>query len=174
MDCSSPGSSVHGIFQERILEWIAIPFSRASSRPRDWALQADSLSAEPPWKPILLTGDAISSFLPYNTTNTVLSDEPAKVHLCTYQFLKLRTVTQLPAAIRTHQLLSLAPKVLFSSSFSGSLQVYHFHLIRLVITPQAALLSSCPLSVNALVSSFAITILTAFHMPGSRTVAIEP
>ena len=35
MDCSLPGSSVHGIFQARILEWIAISFSRGSSRPRD-------------------------------------------------------------------------------------------------------------------------------------------
>ena len=34
-DCSPPGSSVHGILQARILEWVAIPFSRASSRPRD-------------------------------------------------------------------------------------------------------------------------------------------
>ena len=31
MDCSLPGSSVHGIFQVRILEWAAIPFSRGSS-----------------------------------------------------------------------------------------------------------------------------------------------
>ena len=35
MDCSLPGSSVHGIFQARILEWIAISFSRGSSQPRD-------------------------------------------------------------------------------------------------------------------------------------------
>ena len=35
MDCSPPGSSVHGILQERILEWVAIPFSRGSSWPRD-------------------------------------------------------------------------------------------------------------------------------------------
>ena len=35
MDCSSPGSSVHGIPQARILEWIAIPFSRGSSLLRD-------------------------------------------------------------------------------------------------------------------------------------------
>ena len=35
MDCSSPGSSVHGIFQARILEWIAMSFSRGSSQPRD-------------------------------------------------------------------------------------------------------------------------------------------
>ena len=36
MGCSLPGSSVHGIFQERILAWFAISFSRGSSRPRDW------------------------------------------------------------------------------------------------------------------------------------------
>ena len=36
MDCSLPGSSVHGIFQARILEWVALSFYRRSSRPRDW------------------------------------------------------------------------------------------------------------------------------------------
>ena len=36
MDCSPPGSSAHGIFLARILEWVAISFSRRSSRPRDW------------------------------------------------------------------------------------------------------------------------------------------
>ena len=35
MDCSPPGSSVHGILQARILEWVAIPFSRESSQSRD-------------------------------------------------------------------------------------------------------------------------------------------
>ena len=35
MDCSPPGSSVHGIFQARVLDWVAIFFSRASSQPRD-------------------------------------------------------------------------------------------------------------------------------------------
>ena len=35
MDCSLPGFSVHGIFQARVLEWVAISFSRGSSRPRD-------------------------------------------------------------------------------------------------------------------------------------------
>ena len=35
LDCSLPGSSVHGILQARILEWVAISFSRGSSRPRD-------------------------------------------------------------------------------------------------------------------------------------------
>ena len=35
-DCSLPGSSIHGIFQARTLEWVAISFSRRSSQPRDW------------------------------------------------------------------------------------------------------------------------------------------
>ena len=44
MDCSLPGSSVHEIFQVIILEWVAIPFSRASSPPRSltiWATRED-------------------------------------------------------------------------------------------------------------------------------------
>ena len=36
MDCSPPGSSVHGILQARILEWVAMPSSRGSSWPRNW------------------------------------------------------------------------------------------------------------------------------------------
>ena len=36
MDCTPPGSSVHGISQARILEWVAISFSRGSSQPRNW------------------------------------------------------------------------------------------------------------------------------------------
>ena len=52
MDCSPSGSSVHGISQARILEWVAIPFCRESSWPRNWTLhflhwQVDSL---PPGK----------------------------------------------------------------------------------------------------------------------------
>ena len=35
MDCNLPGSFVYGILQTRTLEWVAIPFSRGSSRPRD-------------------------------------------------------------------------------------------------------------------------------------------
>ena len=38
IDCSPPGSSVHGILQARILEWVVIPSSRGSSRARDWTL----------------------------------------------------------------------------------------------------------------------------------------
>ena len=48
MDCSPPGSSVHRILQARILEWVAMSFSRGSST---W--QADSLPFEPPGKTFL-------------------------------------------------------------------------------------------------------------------------
>ena len=58
MDCSPPGSSVHGIFQARILEWVVIPSPPGNLpdlgiQPRSPALQEDSLPSEPPWKPIL-------------------------------------------------------------------------------------------------------------------------
>ena len=51
---SLPGSSVHGILQARILEWVALPSSRGSSQPRDKprspTFLADSLLSEPPGK----------------------------------------------------------------------------------------------------------------------------
>ena len=60
VDCSPPGSSVHGILQARILEWAAIPFSEDLPNPRiepkSPALQADSLPTEPPGKPKLTCG----------------------------------------------------------------------------------------------------------------------
>ena len=42
MDCSQPGSSVHGISQARMLQWAVISFSWGSSRPRDWTLTSCS------------------------------------------------------------------------------------------------------------------------------------
>ena len=53
MDCSLPGSSVHGIFQARVLEWGAISFSRVSSWTRDQTQVSriiDTLPSEPPGK----------------------------------------------------------------------------------------------------------------------------
>ena len=55
MDCSPPVSSVHGISQAGILEWVAILFSRVlpdlGIKPGSPALQVDSLPSEPPRKP---------------------------------------------------------------------------------------------------------------------------
>ena len=62
MDCNPLGSSIHGIFQVRILEWVAISFSRISSRylpdpgiePRSPTLQAGALPSEPPGKSLYI------------------------------------------------------------------------------------------------------------------------
>ena len=55
MNCSPPASSVHGILQAGILEWVAIPFSwdlpNPGVEPGSPALQADALSSQPPGKP---------------------------------------------------------------------------------------------------------------------------
>ena len=64
IDCSPPGSSFHGILQARILEWVAISFSRGSSQPRDRTpLRADSLTAEPQRKPKNSGVGSLSSLL---------------------------------------------------------------------------------------------------------------
>ena len=59
MHCSPPDSSVHGILQARIQEWVAISFSRRSSSPRDWAcascvscMAGRLFTTEPPGKPV--------------------------------------------------------------------------------------------------------------------------
>ena len=61
MDCSLPDSSVHEILQARILEWVAISFSRDLPNPGikpsssvSPALQVDSLPTEPPGKPLFV------------------------------------------------------------------------------------------------------------------------
>ena len=68
VDCNPPSSSVHGILQARILEWVTIPSSRGSSWPGMEAgsptLQADSLPSEPPGK-----------FLDYFIFNSTLESE---------------------------------------------------------------------------------------------------
>ena len=70
MDCSPPGSSVQRIVQARILEWVARPFSRASSQPRDWThishgsyVVGRLFTAEPPRKPWCHTAAAAAKSL---------------------------------------------------------------------------------------------------------------
>ena len=56
MDCSPPGSSLHGILQAKVLEWVAFPspgdLPDAGLESRSPAFQADALTSEPPGKPI--------------------------------------------------------------------------------------------------------------------------
>ena len=72
MDCSPPGSSIHGILQARILEWVAILFFSRSSRPRDWTCVSCSawysLPSEPGGKPTF----HVCSYFQYVCTLRVL------------------------------------------------------------------------------------------------------
>ena len=92
IDCSPPGSSVHGILQARILERVAMPSSRGSFQPRieprSPTLQMDSLPSEPPRKPkntgvgsrsllqqIFLTQESNQGLLPYRWILYCLSQQ---------------------------------------------------------------------------------------------------
>ena len=72
--CDPMDYTVHEILQARILEWVAFPFSRGSSQPRDQtrfpALQADSLPAEPQGKPHLKNTHPLKQ--PWDTTTHLL------------------------------------------------------------------------------------------------------
>ena len=75
MDCSPPGSSVHGISHSRILKWVAISFYKGSFLPRDQTCVScdpctgkQFFTTEPPGKPVILfTGS-------YKNVNTVQTD----------------------------------------------------------------------------------------------------
>ena len=74
VDCSPPGFFVHGILQAIQLEWVALPLSRGSSRPRDQTctlcIAGEFVTIEPPGKPEELPYDhamtSIPSYIPKN------------------------------------------------------------------------------------------------------------
>ena len=84
MACSPPGSSVHGILQARLLEWVAMPSSRGSSQPRDptsvsyvsW--QVGSLPLEPSGKPPLqryLSSNEVIEVAPIQMTGVLIGEK---------------------------------------------------------------------------------------------------
>ena len=73
MDCSPPGSSVHGILQARILEWIAISSSRGSSQPRDPALAGGFFTTSTAWEALWCSTEfLIAVFSPDSSCPTSL------------------------------------------------------------------------------------------------------
>ena len=57
IDYSPPGFSLHGSFQARILEWVALSSSRGSYPPRDW-IQVSSISEMPKWRSLGITWES--------------------------------------------------------------------------------------------------------------------
>ena len=95
VDCSQPCSSIHGIFQARILEWVAISFSRGSSQPRDWARVAHIVSRcftvwatrevlAWIWKYRVWWGDPCVHLF-FSTHSHVCPHPPAQVHPTSWQ-----------------------------------------------------------------------------------------
>ena len=91
MDCSLPGSSVHGVLQARILEWVAVSFSRGSSpskyQTQVSALQADSFPYEPPGKPSVQMESVNFSPTPSSEHQVSWKSVPSKL-----QFLQCLTI----------------------------------------------------------------------------------
>ena len=103
MDCSPPGSSVHGILQARILEWVAMPSSRGYSRPRDrtrvsWGscTAGDSLSLSHRKSPCRLVEIAREPELevePNNVTQFLQSHHKTLMHKRVASYVWAKTVT---------------------------------------------------------------------------------
>ena len=126
MDCSPPGSSIHGIFQARMLEWVAISFSRGSSWPRDqtrvsW-IAGRHLSSESPRK------------REHNWAHTQLFFRATKVGLLLF------SCSVLSDSLRPHGL----QHALLPRSSSPKLAENHVHWVSEDIQPSRPLSSPLP------------------------------
>ena len=85
LDCRPPGSSVYGILQARILEWVTILFSRGSSQPRDQTHVSCSagrfLTTEPSGKPIYIHTYIHTYIYIYTHTHTHIYAYICKIRL---------------------------------------------------------------------------------------------
>ena len=102
MDYNPPGSSVHGILQETMLEWVAMPSSRGSLQPRDMspvspALQVDLLPTEPSWKLFIANNN--------NTNKLNLKTEMFYVHARSVMSDSLRPRDCSPPGYSVHGIL---------------------------------------------------------------------
>ena len=152
MDCSPPGSFVHGILQARIMEWVAIPFSRGTSwpriKPRSPAMQADFLPSEPPGKPELTRNN--SNFLFDNYTIIVLS-----VQFSSVQF----SHSVMSDSLRPHELQHARPPCPSPTPGVHSNSCPSSWWCHLAISSSVVPFSSCPqhLSISVLICIIWIT-----------------
>ena len=108
MDCSLPVSSVHGNFQARILEWVAISFSRGSSRPSDQTcvscIAGGFFSAVPVGKPF------VNVYCISLTTIVSKMIHPSSIFSAVAQRWRVSYVEE-EEGPKTHRVLSLLVKV---------------------------------------------------------------
>ena len=125
MDCNPPGSSVHGILQARKLEWVAIPFSRGSSRPRDRTrvscLAGGFFAAEPPGPTGLGDPNRMGEWYPPQPLGCQSFPSPFQVYqLCSLNYevcfwhLKFSDLFEISAVVNTTTPSSVKYPLLFS------------------------------------------------------------
>ena len=108
-DRSPPGSSVHGILQARVLEWVAILFSRGSSRPKDWSRVCSVscvhkfFTTSAAWEALHSAQSQLSCFLSLILVNAPSAKMPSQIsHWLCMLFTCLEASTA-----RSHQLILL-------------------------------------------------------------------
>ena len=114
MHCSPPGSSVHGIFQARILDWTAMPFSRGSYQPRDrthisyvscigrWVLYQTNVTRRGLQQLGHMALKTFSHIYPQIVVNATLYPEP---------HILLQPASHLPLQLKPHILLNFTVNV---------------------------------------------------------------
>ena len=120
MDCSSPGSSVHGILQPRILEWVAMPSSTGSSWSRDWTLDPESCLMSP----VLASGFFTTSMTWEAFSPFLQTQFSRKNDLSSHSFLKPQSLFQVPTILLTmiYYQIKLAPFIF--------LPKFYFHKVQ--------------------------------------------
>ena len=157
MDCSPPGSSVHGILQARILEWVTIPFSRDSSQPRD---QTHVSCIAGRFFTVWATWEATSlSLRPYLIGLLILSQE-ISCSLCSKSILVFFSLLNLPIVCSVSE-----PLNLLSSLFASLHPQPHppFGLSLNVIFPERLL----PTTSSKLAPSLLFSNLTPHVLPSA-------
>ena len=128
MDCNLPGSSVPGILQARILEWVAIPFFRGSFWPRDWTqvycIADGFFTTEPPGKPTChyAAAAAVKSLQSCLTLCDPIDGSPPG--------------SPIPGVLQARTLEWVA--ISFSNAWKQKVKVKSFSHVRLLATPWTA------------------------------------
>ena len=141
MDCSLLGSSVHGILQARILEWVIIPFSMGSSRPRDWTCV------------FCIAGSFLTIWASREAQDSTVTHQHGLTDLCVSSSLSSPEVT--PGQCIEHYNFTKKPR--FCSN-SCSLSCWCHPTVSSSAVPFSSCLQSCP----ALVS-FPMSLLFVSH-----------
>ena len=137
MDCSPPGSSVHGILQTRILEWVSMSSSRGSSQPKDWNTSLGSscivgvfFTAEPLGMPskrarhlkicFIKEDIALKNHFKTNPTSSIISERQIKTIRVIIVWIRMAKLKRLTKSVIDMAMVHLE----FSHTDGGNIKLY--------------------------------------------------